>query len=168
MMFILYLMLGVSSFSLLNGIQKYMFYSFDCNPKYIPHWLASFIDFIDLFVTRQMWVYITIQFFWPTKSHIEEDENYDKDYSILEDEEETFDFNNITLRNKSRISTSDNNVTASIDRSKSVIKSIDRSKSKTGERGALTVSTDSGVAFLGDFQNRQSKEMQENWLAELK
>ena len=77
-------MLGVSTFSSLNGIQKFIFYSKDCNPKYIPHEVASFINFIDYFVTRQLWVYAIIKSFWPTKAHEEEDDNYREEVSLLE------------------------------------------------------------------------------------
>ena len=52
MMFVLYLMLTVSTFSLINRMHKFFSYSADCNPKHIPHWLGSLFDFIDLFVTR--------------------------------------------------------------------------------------------------------------------
>ena len=60
MMFVLYLMLTVSTYSTLNGLQKFIFFSSDCNPKYMPHEVSSLIDFLDYFVTRQLWVYITV------------------------------------------------------------------------------------------------------------
>ena len=92
-MFILYVMLAVSTYSTLNGLQKFIFFSSDCNPKYLPHEVSSLIDFLDMFVTRQLWVYITIQFFWPTKSHIREDDIYVNELSILEDDDTSMHHN---------------------------------------------------------------------------
>ena len=60
MMFILYVMLAVSTYSILNGLQKFIFFSSDCNPTHMPHEVSSLIDFLDYFVTRQLWVYITV------------------------------------------------------------------------------------------------------------
>ena len=84
MMFILYVMCAVSTYSFLNGLQKFIFYSSDCNPKYYPHELASFIDFLDLFVTRQLWIYVTLKFFWPTKQNVAEEDLYYGERSLLD------------------------------------------------------------------------------------
>ena len=79
MMCILYLMVFCSTFTFIHTIYKYFFYSEDCNPVYLPREVATAIDYSDLFVTRQLWIYVISQFFWPTKSHIKDDEAYDSE-----------------------------------------------------------------------------------------
>ena len=63
---ILWLMMGVSTFSFIISVWKFIFYSSDCNPKIIAHWFASLVDAITLFVNRQLWVYVVCASFWPT------------------------------------------------------------------------------------------------------
>ena len=87
MMCILYLMVFCSTFTFIHTLYKYFFYSEDCNPVYLPREVATAIDYIDLFVTRQLWIYVISQFFWPTKSHIKDDEVYDSQVQHLEQNE---------------------------------------------------------------------------------
>ena len=70
-------MVSVSSFSLMIQIYKSLFFSHDCNPIYIPRELSSFINYVDLFLTRQLWIYVITQFFWPTKKHIKEEDIFE-------------------------------------------------------------------------------------------
>lgn len=88
MMFLLTLMVVVSSISVFISLYKYFFFSWDCNPVYLPRELSSFINFVDLFLTRQLWIYVITQFFWPTKSHIEEEDMVHE----LEKQQEQIDF----------------------------------------------------------------------------
>ena len=83
MLCLLYLMVSVSSFSLLLQIYKSFFFSHDCNPIYIPRELSSFINYVDLFLTRQLWIYVITQFFWPTKQHIEEEDIFENQLDKL-------------------------------------------------------------------------------------
>ena len=87
MMCILYMMVGVSTFTFCHMMYAFVFYSDDCNPVYLPREIASAFNFVDLFVTRQLWIYVVSQFFWPTKSHIEDNEIYDEEKKHLVEEE---------------------------------------------------------------------------------
>ena len=74
MMCVLYLMIGVSTWTLINNIYRYFLFSEDCNPVYMTRELNSLLHFIELFVTRQLWIYVVTQFLWPTKKQEKEDE----------------------------------------------------------------------------------------------
>ena len=86
MNFVLTMMLVVSTYSLANTLYKYFGYSKDCNPKILPHWVASLLDGINLFVTRQLWIYVISVFFWPTKKNLELDETFDAGFETNEDD----------------------------------------------------------------------------------
>lgn len=77
MMCVLYMMIGVSTWTLLNCIYRYYLFSEDCNPVYMTREFNSFVKFIELFVTRQLWIYLVTQFLWPTKKQEKEDEMLD-------------------------------------------------------------------------------------------
>ena len=70
-------MIGVSTWTLINCIYRYNFFSEDCNPVYMSRELNSLVTFLDLFVTRQLWIYVVTQFLWPTKKQEKEDEMLD-------------------------------------------------------------------------------------------
>ena len=85
---ILYMMLGVATFSTIYGVCKFFLYSEDCNPRYFSHSAASAFNFVDVFVTHQLWGYVTIVFFWPTKSNLDLDESIDHELQTFNTDEE--------------------------------------------------------------------------------
>ena len=65
-LFFIYIMIGVTFYSLVNGVCIYLFYTDLCLPSTLPIQVDSFFHFLDHFVTYELWLIPLYHYFWPT------------------------------------------------------------------------------------------------------
>ena len=65
-LFFIYIMIGVTLYSLVNSVCIYLFYTDLCLPSTLPIQVDSFFHFLDHFVTYELWLMPLYHYFWPT------------------------------------------------------------------------------------------------------
>ena len=81
-LFFIYIMIGVTLYSLVNGICIYFFYTDLCLPSNLPIQVDSFFHSLDHFVTYELWLIPLYHYFWPTVSNRQRDISYFKAVSM--------------------------------------------------------------------------------------